>query len=116
MNNNRRFTLNTNQNIIVEFTDERIIPASGLAVVGALLGKSDFAKKLNRMDITKNRSRHQIKNGDIILTYIGMLCMGKPYFEAVHEMDDDKAFYQAALALPGAFHPKKLFVSAWMKN
>lgn len=25
MNNNRKFTLNTNQNIIVEFTDERII-------------------------------------------------------------------------------------------
>ena len=99
MNNNRRFTLNTNQNIIVEFTDERIIPASGLAVVGALLGKSDFAKKLNRMDVTKNRSQHQIKNGDIILTYIGMLCMGKPYFEAVHEMDDDKAFYQAALGI-----------------
>ena len=99
MNNNRRFTLNTNQNIIVEFTDERIIPASGLAVVGALLGKSDFAKKLNRMDVTKNRSQHQIKNGDIILTYIGILCMGKPYFEAVHEMDDDKAFYQAALGI-----------------
>ena len=99
MNNNWRFTLNTNQNIIVEFTDERIIPASGLAVVGALLGKSDFAKKLNRMDVTKNRSQHQIKNGDIILTYIGMLCMGKPYFEAVHEMDDDKAFYQAALGI-----------------
>lgn len=99
MNNNRRFTLNTNQNIIVEFTDERIIPASGLAVVGALLGKSDFAKKLNRMDVTKNRSQHQIKNGDIILTYIGMLCMGKPYFEAVHEMNDDKAFYQAALGI-----------------
>mgnify|MGYP002747975299 FL=1 len=39
------------------------------------------------MDVTKNRSQHQIKNGDIILTYIGMLCMGKPYFEAVHEMD-----------------------------
>jgi hypothetical protein len=99
MNNNRRFTLNSGQNITVEFTDERIIPASGLAVVGALLGKSDFAKKLNRMDVTKNRSQHQIKNGDIILTYIGMLCMGKPYFEAVHEMDDDKAFYQAALGI-----------------
>lgn len=25
MNNNRKFTLNTNQNIIVEFTDEEII-------------------------------------------------------------------------------------------
>ena len=42
MNNNHRITLNTNKNIIVEFTNERIIPASGLAVVGALLGKSDL--------------------------------------------------------------------------
>ena len=97
MKNNRRMTLTNN--IVVEYTNERIIPASGLAVVGAILGKSDFTKRLNRMDITKNRSQHQIKNGDIILTYIGMLCMGKPYFEAVHEMDDDKDFYQAALGI-----------------
>ena len=54
MNNNRKFTLNTNQNIIVEFTDERIIPASGLAVVGALLGKSDFAKKYPKHPIRRN--------------------------------------------------------------
>lgn len=99
MKNSQKITLGSSQNIIVEFTNERIIPASGLAVVGALLGKSDFAKKLNRMDVTKNRSQHQIKNGDIILTYIGMLCMGKPYFEAVHEMDDDKEFYKAALGI-----------------
>ena len=98
MNNNHRITLNTNKNIIVEFTNERIIPASGLAVVGALLGKSGFIKKLNRMDVTSNRSQHQIKNGDIVLTYLGMLCMGKPYFEAVHEMDYDKDFYKTALA------------------
>ena len=51
------------------------------------------------MDVTKNRSQHQIKNGDIILTYIGMLCMGKPYYEAVHEMDDDKEFYKTALGI-----------------
>ena len=99
MNNNHRITLNTNKNIIVEFTNERIIPASGLAVVGALLGKSGFIKKLNRMDVTSNRSQHQIKNGDIVLTYLGMLCMGKPYFEAVHEMDDDKDFYKTALGI-----------------
>ena len=99
MNNNHRITLNTNKNIIVEFTNERIILASGLAVVGTLLGKSGFIKKLNRMDITSNRSQHQIKNGDIVLTYLGMLCMGKPYFEAVHEMDDDKDFYKTALCI-----------------
>lgn len=98
MKKNRRMTL-ANNNIVVEYTNERIIPAGGLAVVGAILGKSDFTKRLNRMDVTEKRSQHQIKNGDIILTYIGMLCMGKPYFEAVHEMDDDKAFYQAALGI-----------------
>lgn len=99
MNKNRKIIINTNQNIVVEFTNERIIPAGGLAVVGALLGKCDFIKKINRMDVTPNRSQHQIKNGDILLTYIGMLCMGKPYFEAVHEMDDDKDFYKAALGI-----------------
>ena len=30
------------KNIKIEFTNERIIPASGLAVVGAILEKSDF--------------------------------------------------------------------------
>lgn len=99
MKENRRLKLQSDKNIYIELTDERIIPAGGLAVVGAILGKSNFIKKLNRMDVTKNRSQHQIKNGDIILTCLGMLCMGKPYFEAVHEMDDDQAFYQTALGI-----------------
>ena len=87
------------KNFRVEFTNERIIPSGGLAVVGAILGKSSFVKRLNRMDVTKNRSQHQIKNGDILLTYIGMLCMGKPQFEAVREMSDDPEFYKYALGV-----------------
>ena len=98
-NHHKTVILTGTKAITVEFTNERIIPASGLSVVGALLGKSDLVKKLNRMDVTKNRSQHQIKNGDVLLTFIGMLCMGKPDFEAVHEMDDDKAFYKAALGI-----------------
>lgn len=46
MNKNRRLTINTTQNIVVELTDERIIPAGGLAAVGALLGKCDFRPML----------------------------------------------------------------------
>lgn len=42
-------------------------------VVGAILGKSNFVKRCNRMDVTPNRSQHQIKNSDILLSYIGML-------------------------------------------
>jgi transposase DDE domain len=102
------------KNIKIEFTNERIIPAIGLAVVGAILGKSDFVKHCNRMDVTPNRSQHQIKNGDILLTYIGMLYMGKPDFQAVHEMDDDRDFIKLRSELPTTFHQKKPFVKGWM--
>jgi len=68
MNHNRHITLE-NSNIIVKYTNERIIPASGLAVIGELLGKINSTKKLNHMDVTKNRSRQWIKNGCIILVY-----------------------------------------------
>lgn len=78
MNHNHHITLENN-NIIVKYTNDRIIPASGLAVVGALLGKNNFTKKLNHMDVTKNRSQHQIKNGDIILTYIGEISSAGAY-------------------------------------
>ena len=39
MNHNRHITLE-NSNIIVKYTNERIIPASNLAVVGALLANN----------------------------------------------------------------------------
>lgn len=87
------------KNMKIAFSNERIIPAGGLSVVGAILGKSDFAKKCNRMDVTPNRSQHQIKNGDILLTYIGMLCMGKPAFGSVREFEDDPQFYKYALGI-----------------
>ena len=45
MNHNRHTTLE-NSNIIAKYTNERIIPASGLAVVGALLGKRNSPKNL----------------------------------------------------------------------
>ena len=100
--------------IKIEFTNERIIPASGLSIVGAILGKSDFVKRCNRMDVTPNRSQHQIKNGDILLTYIGMLCMGKPQYQAVHEMDDDQEFYKYALGSRAVSRLRKYFAREWM--
>ena len=60
------------KNISVEFTNERIIPSGGLAVVGAILGKSDFVKRCSRMKVDCNHPQRRIKNGDIMLTYIGM--------------------------------------------
>ena len=95
------------KNIKIEFTIERIIPASGLAAAGTILGKSDSVRRCNRMDVTQNRSQHQIKNGDILLTYIGLLTMGKPAYGSVHEFFDDPDFYKYALGITRSIPSKE---------
>lgn len=83
----------------VVFTNERIITPSGLGIIGGMLGKSDFVKRCNRMPVDKKRSEPQIKNGDILLTYIGLLCQAKTSFDSVNEMKDDPEFYKDALGI-----------------
>ena len=85
--------------IVVELSDERLITPSGLALVGGALAKSDLVKRANRMTVDKKRSQPQIKNGDIFLTYIGLLCQGKPQFEAVKELHEDPEYFKAALGI-----------------
>ena len=46
---------------ITDNTDERIVSASGMAVVGAIPDKSGFVERLNLMDHTYNRAQRQIK-------------------------------------------------------
>ena len=79
--------------------NERLITPSGLVFVGQILGKSSFVKKINRAPISKDYLQKQIKNGDVLLTYIGMLCQGKTQYEAVREMMDDPDYYKYALGI-----------------
>lgn len=66
--------------LVIEFSNERLITPSGLSLVGQMLGKSNFIKKCNNMKVDGKRSQSQIKNGDILLSYIGLLCQGKTSF------------------------------------
>ena len=69
-------------------SNERLITPSGLSFVGQVLGKSELIKKSNRMR-TEKRSQPQIKNGDILLTMIGLLTLGKSDFDNVNEFHTD---------------------------
>ncbi len=84
--------------IKVVLSNERLITPSGLTLVGQVLGKSDLVKKANRMR-TDKRSQPQIKNGDILLTEIGLLTLGKTDFDNVNEFHSDKEFYSLALGI-----------------
>ena len=80
-------------------SDERLITPSGLTIVGNMLSRSEFVQYFSlRRDIPK-RSEHQIPNGDIVLTFIGLLTQGKPQFDSVKEMQNDPEYYRMALGL-----------------
>ena len=68
--------------LIVKFSNGRILTSSGLSLVGSILGKSKFVKKLNHVKVGKDYSEYQIKNGDILLTFIGLPTQGKTSFES----------------------------------
>ena len=87
------------QQIKVIFSNERLITPSGLGIVGGMLGKSNFVKRCNRIPVDKKRSEPQIKDGDVLLTYIGLLCQGKTAYDDVREMQDDPDFYESALGI-----------------
>ena len=87
------------QKLIIEFSDERLITPSGLSLVGQMLGKSNFIKKCNNMKVDSKRSQSQIKNGDILLSYIGLLCQGKTAYEDIREMSADPDYYKLALGI-----------------
>jgi hypothetical protein len=82
----------------IRITSERLISASGLAIVGLILKNTRLKKRLNASKL-KDNAMPQIKNGDVANAYIGLLCQGKNDFEAIREMDADPEFYKLALDL-----------------
>ena len=85
--------------IVVKLSNERLITPSALILVGGALGKSNLVKRANRMAVDKKRSQPQIKNGDILLTYIGLLCQGKTSYDSVREFHADPDYFKAALGI-----------------
>lgn len=85
--------------IIIQVSEERPITPSSLFLVGQLLGKSRFIKKCNTMKVDGKRSQSQIKNGDILLSYIGLLCQGKTAYEDIRKMSEDPDYYERALGI-----------------
>lgn len=84
--------------IEVVLSEERLITPSGLCMVGQIFGKSQLAKKAARMK-TDKRSQPQIKNGDILLTEIGLLTLAKTSFDHVNEFHSDPEYYKTALGI-----------------
>jgi len=91
------------EKIIYQLTDKRIPAVTGIGLVGDILERAEFQKQFSNIESIGKRSKKQIDTGAVLTTFIALLCMGKPDFESVVELQNDAAFYQAALHLKRGF-------------
>ena len=78
-------------------TKERLVSQSGLALTGALLARTRLRERLNALAVS-GRPKPEIPHGDVALAMVGLLCLGKPDFDAVEAYRQDE-FFRAALGL-----------------
>ncbi len=76
---------------ILRQTNEILTSQSGLALVGSLLKKSDYAEAIDSLPTPENRGNN-FKNSDIALSMIGLLAQGKCDFENIEPHRQDPFF------------------------
>jgi len=77
---------------IIERAEADFTSHSGLALVGMALNRHTGLPGVVDENVPL---RHGIAHGDVLRTYIGLLCLGKTDFEAVSNVRDDEFFAQA---------------------
>ena len=82
---------------IITQTDEVLVSHSGLALAGALLGQSPLRKRLNEISLGE-RKRPETPHGDVLLSMLGLLCLGKSDYADI-EAYRQEAFFRRALGL-----------------
>ncbi len=82
---------------VIRHTNEILVSHSGLALAGALLGQSSLRKQLNAIDLGKRR-RPDVPHGDVLLSMIGLLCLGKSDYADIETYREEE-FFRRALGL-----------------
>jgi len=82
---------------IIEQGDEHLVSHSGLGLVGELLGGTQLRRRLNSLSL-EGVKKAQITHYDNAAAMIGLLCMGKPDYDAIEPMREDP-FFAMALGL-----------------
>jgi hypothetical protein len=78
----------------VQEGNESITSHSGLALIGALLNQTHLKERLNET-LIKGCQEPEISHSDIIFSMIGLICLGKPDYEAIEPFRDNPFFIQS---------------------
>jgi hypothetical protein len=78
----------------IEQGNEYLSSHSGLALAGAILNGSQIRERLD-MVILPEHPFPKISHGEVATTMIGLICLGKPDFDAIEAFRDDLFFLQS---------------------
>jgi hypothetical protein len=81
-------------NFIIKQGDESLTSHSGLALIGALLGKTELRKRFNEATLD-NCAKPKISNADIIFAMTGLICLGKPDYDAIEPFRGNPFFIKS---------------------
>lgn len=79
---------------LLKQSEEELTTYSGMALVGALLAKTNLYKRLKQTKLS-GVIAPDLSHGDIAFSYIGLLCQGKNDFDAIEEFRKDQFFRKA---------------------
>jgi hypothetical protein len=74
--------------------DEQLSSHSGLALVGAILERSRLRERLDVVRLPE-RPFPEISHSEVATAMIGLICLGKPDFDAIETFRDDLFFLQS---------------------
>ncbi len=74
--------------------DESLTSHSGLALVGAILDRTSLRERCQAIKIPGHPAPI-VGNANVVVAMIGLLCMGKPDFDAIEPFRDDPFFARA---------------------
>jgi len=82
---------------IIKEGDEHLTSHSGLALIGALMARMELGARINAVTLPGCREP-KIPHSDIVKSMIGLLCMGKPDYDAI-EAFRDVPFFRYSLGI-----------------
>jgi len=74
--------------------NEHLTSHSGLALAGAILDKSRLRERLDTVVLPEHPAP-EISHSDVVTAMVGLICLGKPDFEAIEAFRDDLFFLQS---------------------
>jgi hypothetical protein len=82
---------------IISETDDILVSHAGLALAGALLQRTDLRSRLDALAV-EGLKRPALPHGEVLLSMIGLLCLGKSDYAAIEPFRRE-SFFARSLGL-----------------